>query len=133
VRFEREEVAALRPLGDKPPFGQLRELTRRVQNDGSVDVDTNHYSVPWRLIGAGVSVVVCGGEVRILHAGVEVARHAQRLGRRERAVMAPHLRGIAIGAAPADGAGAGPPRSAPLPGELLRPLAEYELVAGGGW
>jgi hypothetical protein len=133
VRFERDEVAALRPLGDKPPFGQLRELTRRVQNDGSVDVDTNHYSVPWQLIGAGVSVVVCGGEVRILHAGVEVARHAQRLGRRERAVMAPHLRGIAIGAAPADGAGAGPPRSAPLPGELLRPLAEYELVAGGGW
>jgi hypothetical protein len=133
VRFEREEVAALRPLGDKPPFGQLRELTRRVQNDGSVDVDTNHYSVPWQLIGAGVSVVVCGGEVRILHAGVEVARHAQRLGRRERAVMAPHLRGIAIGAAPADGAGAEPPRSAPLPGELLRPLAEYELVAGGGW
>ena len=133
VRFEREEVAALRPLGDKPPFGQLRELTRRVQNDGSVDVDTNHYSVPWQLIGAGVSVVVCGGEVRILHAGVEVARHAQRLGRRERAVMAPHLRGIAIGAAPADGAGAGPPRSAPLPGELLRPLAEYELAAGGGW
>jgi hypothetical protein len=104
-----------------------------VQNDGSVDVDTNHYSVPWQLIGAGVSVVVCGGEVRILHAGVEVARHAQRLGRRERAVMAPHLRGIAIGAAPADGAGAEPPRSAPLPGELLRPLAEYELVAGGGW
>ena len=133
VRFERDEAAALRPLGDKPPFGQLRELTRRVQNDGSVDVDTNHYSVPWQLIGAGVGVVVCGGEIRILRAGVEVARHAQRLGRRERAVMASHLRGIAIGAAPADGAGAEPPRSAPLPGELLRPLAEYELVAGGGW
>ena len=133
VRFERDEVAALRPLGDKPPFGQLRELTRRVQNDGCVDVDTNHYSVPWRLIGAGVSVVVCGGEVRIRHAGVEVARPAQRLGRRERAVIASHLRGIAIGAAPADGAGTGPPRSAPLLGERLRPLAEYELAAGGGW
>jgi transposase len=133
VRFERDEAAALRPLGNKPPFGQLRELTRRVQNDGSVDVDTNHYSVPWQLIGAGVSVVVCGGEVRILHAGVEVARHAQRLGRRERAIMASHLRGIAIGVASADGAGTGPPRSAPLVGELLRPLAEYELVAGGGW
>jgi transposase len=133
VRFARDEVAALRPLEDKPPFGQLRELTRRVQNDGCVDIDTNHYSVPWRLIGAGVSVVVCGGEVRILHAGTEVARHAQRLGRRERAVMAAHLRGIAFGAPPADGAAAWPPQPAPLPGELLRPLAEYEQVAGGGW
>src|SRR5215210_3150462 len=133
VRFEREERQALRPLGGKPPFRQMRELTRCVQNDGCVDVDTNHYSVPWQLIGAQVSVVVNDGEVRISHAGAEVARHEQRRGRRERAVMAPHLRGIAIGAAPADGAGAGPPRSAPLPGELLRPLAEYELVAGGGW
>ena len=133
LRFERDEAAALRPLGDKPPFGQLRELTRRVQNDGCVDVDTNHYSVPWRLIGAGVSVVVCGGEVRILHAGAEVARHAQRLGRRERAVMPAHLRGIAVSPEPAGGAGAVPPRSTPPPGELLRPLAEYERVAGGGW
>ena len=48
ARFEREEAAALRPLAGRPPFRQLRELTRRVQNDGCVDVDTNHYSVPWR-------------------------------------------------------------------------------------
>jgi hypothetical protein len=47
--------------------------------------------------------------------------------------MASHRRGIAVGAASADGAGVEPPRSAPLVGELLRPLAEYELVAGGGW
>jgi transposase len=133
VRFEREEAAALRPLGDKPPFGQLRELTRRVQNDGCVDVDTNHYSVPWTLIGAGVSVIVCGGEVRVLHAGAEVARHTQRLGRRERAVMAVHLRGLVTGAGPADTASTVPPQPVPLPGELLRPLVEYEAVAGGGW
>ena len=31
VRFEREEAAALRPLTGRPPFRQLRELTRRVQ------------------------------------------------------------------------------------------------------
>jgi len=51
VRFEREERQALRPLNGRPPFRQMRELTRRVQNDACVDVDTNHYSVPWRLIG----------------------------------------------------------------------------------
>jgi transposase len=132
VRFEREERQALRPLGGKPPFRQMRELTRCVQNDGCVDVDTNHYSVPWRLIGAQVSVVVNGGEVRISHAGAEVARHGQRRGRRERAVDRAHLRGIVVGAR-------GEPRSdgvveAVVPGaDLLRPLAEYEQVAGGAW
>ena len=55
VRFERDERQALRPLNGRPPFRQLRELTRRVQNDACVDVDTNHYSVPWKLIGAEVN------------------------------------------------------------------------------
>jgi transposase len=132
VRFERDEAAALRPLNGRPPFRQIRELTRRVQNDGCVDVDTNHYSVPWMLIGAQVSIVVSDGEVRVLHAGTEVARHGQRRGRRERAVDAAHLRGIVLG-------DIGPQRprgtaAAILPGaDLLRPLAEYEQVAGGAW
>src|SRR3954470_15261285 len=132
VRFEREERQALRPLGGKPPFRQMRELTRCVQNDGCVDIDTNHYSVPWQLIGAQVSVAVNGGEVRISHAGAEVARHGHRRGRRERAVDRAHLRGIVVGAR-------GEPGSdgmvdAVVPGaELLRPLAEYEQVAGGAW
>jgi transposase len=132
VRFEREERQALRPLGGKPPFRQMRELTRCVQNDGCVDVDTNRYSVPWRLIGAQVSVVVSGGEVRISHASAEVARHGQRRGRRERAVDRAHLRGIVVG-------GRGGLRSygvvdVVVPGaDLLRPLTEYEQVAGGGW
>jgi hypothetical protein len=44
----------------RPPFRQVREVVRRVQADGSVDLDTNHYSVPWRLIGARVRVEVDG-------------------------------------------------------------------------
>ena len=132
VRFQRDEAAALRPLAGRPPFRQVRELTRRVHNDGCVDVDTNHYSVPWRLIGASVSVVVSGGEVCIHHAGAEVARHGERRGRRERAVDRAHLRGIVVADA---GAGAVEDlRPAVLPGaDLLRPLAEYEQVAGGAW
>jgi len=136
VRFEREEAAALRPLNGRPPFRQLRELARKVQNDACVDVDTNHYSVPWRLIGAQVSVVVSGGKVRIHHAGAEVACHDKRLGRRERAVDRAHLHGIVQGRREED-ADAGPALPpAALPGssiELLRPLAEYEQVTGGGW
>lgn len=133
VRFEREEAAALRPLNGRPPFQRLRELTRRVQNDACVDIDTNHYSVPWRLIGAEVSVQVDSDRVRIRHAGVEIACHDRRLGRRERAVNVAHLHGI-VPCRPdrANDAGAA---AAVMPCgiELLRPLAEYERAAGGGW
>ncbi len=128
TRFERDEAATLRPLAGRPPFRQLRELTRRVQNDGCVDVDTNHYSVPWQLIGAQLSVVVSGDAVQILQAGLEVARHGQRRGRRERAVDVAHLRGIVVGER------SGQDSVPVLAGaDLLRPLAEYEQVAGGGW
>ena len=123
-RFAREEAGKLRPLGGRPPFRQVRELARRVQADGCVDVDTNHYSVPWRLIGAPVTVVVSDGRVRVFHAGAEVACHAERGGRRERATEAGHL------ARPPGGRAA--ERAAAEP-ELLRPLAEYERLLGGGW
>ena len=132
ARFERDEAAALRPLAGRPPFRQVRELTRRVQNDGCVDVDTNRYSVPWTLIGTWVSVVVSDGEVQVLHAGAEVARHGQRRGRRECAVETAHLRGIVVG--DAGTRRTGNTASVMRPGaDLLRPLAEYEQVAGGRW
>ncbi len=53
VRFD-EEAGALRSLAGRAPFGQLRDLTRKVQSDCAVDLDTNSYSVPWRLIGESV-------------------------------------------------------------------------------
>jgi transposase len=135
ARFVSEEAAALRPLNGRPPFRQLRELTRRVQNDACVDIDTNHYSVPWKLIGAEVTVQVGGGQIRIHHAGTEVACHNARLGRRERAVDRAHLDGI-VPCRPdaASNAAAAVTLPALLTGiELLRPLAEYEQAAGGGW
>jgi hypothetical protein len=135
ARFEREEAAALRPLNGHPSFRQLRELTRRVQHDACVDSDTNHYSVLWKLIGLEVSVQVGGGHIRIHHAGIEVACHDQRLGRRERAVNRAHLHGIVpCRPYPASDSDIAAASSMMLPAiELLRPLAEYEQVAGGGW
>jgi hypothetical protein len=136
VRFAREEAAALRPLNGRPPFRQLRELTRRVQNDACVDVDTNHYSVPWRLIGVQVSVVISDGKVRIHHAGAEVACHDKHFGRRQRAVDRAHLHGIVprLPDPPGDiEVDVAMPSLAPSGIELLRPLAEYEQVTGGGW
>jgi hypothetical protein len=113
----------------------VRVVTRRVQGDGCIDLDTNHYSVPWPLIGAQVTVEVSDAMVRISHAGSMVASHPARRGRRERAVDTAHLAGIvADRAMQAGGSGSSPPApAAPVASELLRPLSEYEGVAGGGW
>ena len=71
-------------------FGRC-ELVRRVQADCAVAVDANSYSVPWRLIGESVQVVVADGRVRILHAGQEVAVHAETTGRRQRIIDPAHF------------------------------------------
>jgi len=96
VRFERDEAATLTPLNGRPPFRQVRELVRRVQADCTIDVDANSYSVPWRLIGESVAVVLADGRVRVRHAGQEVAVHAETTGRRQRIVDPVHFHGVAV-------------------------------------
>lgn len=126
VRFA-DEASALRPLGGRAPFGQLRDLVRKVGSDCAIDLDTNSYSVPWRLVGETVQVVVLGGRVIVRHAGNVVADHPQCDGRRQRIMDKAHLLGL-VGTSAA--------RSLPNcdpPPALLRPLAEYEAVAGGAW
>lgn len=86
ARFERDEAHRLKPLSGRPSSGLLRELSRIVGNDCAVEVDTNSYSVPWRLIGERVAVTVAAGEVRIRHGMREVAVHRQSQGRRLRIV-----------------------------------------------
>lgn len=125
ARFEREEAQALQPVDGRAPFGQLRELVRRVQSDCAIEIDTDSYSVPWRLIGENVQVVVTDGRVRIFHAGREVASHVEGIGRRQRIIDPAHLAGIAGFARPIV--------AAPAPCSLLRPLAEYERLLGGSW
>jgi hypothetical protein len=106
----------------------LRDLVRKVQADCAIDLDTNSYSVPWRLIGESVQVVVLAGRVIIRHAGQVVADHAFCRGRRQRIVDRAHFVGVA--------GFEGPVRATPIdvaPAALLRPLAEYEAVVGGAW
>lgn len=129
ARFRREEAEALRPLDGRPPFRQVRDLVRRVPADCCVEVDTNGYSVPWRLIGETVRVVVAGGRISILYAEQEVAVHPECAGRRQRIVEPAHFAGlsqISPAARPA-------PIASPPPAALLRPLQEYEQLVGGGW
>jgi Mu transposase-like protein len=58
-------------------------------------VDGNAYSVPWRLIGERVRVTVGSGSACVLHAGREVAVHAELKGRHGRVTNDSHLAGIA--------------------------------------
>jgi Mu transposase, C-terminal domain len=126
-RFRRDEAAALRPLDGRPPFRQIRELVRRVQADCCIELDTNSYSVPWRLMGESVQVAVAGGHVNIRHAGREVAAHVETDGRHQRVIEPSHFAGVVGGPRPV---------SLPIPAvptELLRPLCEYEQLIGGGF
>jgi len=127
VRFA-DEAGALRPLGGRAPFGQLRDLVRKVRADCAIDLDTNSYSVPWRLVGETVQVVVFAGRVIVRHAGEVVADHPLCEGRRQRITDRAHLAGL-VGTDPIR---ARAPVAVPPP-TLLRPLAEYEAVVGGGW
>lgn len=138
VRFRRDEADRLKTLPRCGPFMAMRELSRRVGPDCAVEMDTNACSVPWRLIGERVRVLVTAEAVRVTHAGVEVACHRRSAGRRGRVIDRTHFEGVAGAAGRAvrivraPGYGEYEEISVPMP-TLLRPLSEYEAVAGGAW
>ena len=113
-----QESQALRPLAGRPNFLQERDLVRKVHQDLCVEVETNHYSVPWKYIGKSVSVLLSKGQVVIRCAGNQIARHEEAVGRGRRVIDANHYAGLASPT---------PPRV--LAGELQRPLSEYSEVA----
>jgi len=133
ARFQRAEAVALRPLDDRPSFQRVRELVRKVQTDCCVEIDENAYSVPWRLIGERVRALVAGGRVTIEHGNRMVASHSEHPGRRHRSIDPAHLDGVVGAPRVTPPTLAEPPPPAVPDGELLRLLAEYEALVGGGW
>lgn len=130
TRFREKEAAALRPLEGRTTFQPLRECVRRVHADACIEFETNRYSVPWRLIGETVTLLI-NDQVRILHAGQEVAVHTRLAGQRRSSLQREHLIGI-VGTEPRPQPVAVPSAPATL-SELLRPLQEYEALTGGAW
>ena len=118
-RFERER-GALRNIDGRALFVQVRELTRRVHTDICVEVDTNHYSVPWRYIGEEVTVRMDARTLVVQHAGVTIARHAISQARRARIIDRSHFGGISA-----------LHLEKTVRGDLERPLSDYEFAAGG--
>ena len=130
-RFRRTEVQALRSIAGIPPFAVSRELVRKVHADCAIEVDGNAYSVPWRLIGETVRVTVAGEQLRVSHAGREVAVHQRCVGRFERRVDPLHFAGV-VGFRPKATVVLSTAADVADP-ELLRPLIEYERLVGGRW
>ena len=130
-RFRRAEARALQPIAGIPPFAVARELVRKVQGDCAIEVDGNAYSVPWRLIGESVGVTLADGQLRVTHAGQEVAVHQRCTGRFERRVDPLHFAGV-VGLR-SKAAVVPAPAADPADPELLRPLIEYERLVGGRW
>lgn len=102
LRLECDERSTLMPLAARAPFLQVRELARRVHTDACVELYTNRYSMPRRLVGETVTVVVDERRVRLLYAGQKVAFHAQNTARRATIIDRSHLIGI-VGAQLAGG------------------------------
>ncbi|MBG0831626.1 IS21 family transposase [Planomonospora sp. ID67723] len=72
-RFAQEQ-SLLRPLPIEP-FEIGRLLTPRVNLHSQITVRTNRYSVPIRLAGHPVRVMLFASHLVVYHKGVEVARH----------------------------------------------------------
>jgi hypothetical protein len=134
LRFERDEREALKPLAGRPPYSPARELTRVVNVEACVEVDTNRYSVPWRFIGEAVTVLVDAGDVTIRRAGRIIARHTLLVGGRRRSIDPEHFDGLV--ARPATSGSREetiPPPETPRVAGLARALTEYEALVGGGF
>lgn len=103
-----------------------------MHSDCAVEIDTNAYSVPWRLVGESVQVTLSGAQVRIFHGGQLVAEHAEASGRHRRLTDPAHFIGVSGVSGPVLRP-VDPEIAAMRPPDLLRPLLEYEQLAGGRW
>ncbi|MGH2621257.1 MAG: IS21 family transposase [Anaerolineales bacterium] len=129
-RFQREK-ASLVVTASQPPFRLEMSLLRVVANDYLVTLDTNRYSVPFRLLGRSVEVKRREGRVLILCQGELVAEHEELPGRHQVRVLPEHGPGAIArnGRRPRSGPAQGDRgRWADLPVEV-RDLAIYDTLS----
>ena len=88
-RYARERET-LMPVAGRASFLQAMRRERVVADDWLVSIDTNRYSVPWKLIGKTVDVVRVGAHWQISHRGQIVAEHTVLAGRYQLSVDPAH-------------------------------------------
>jgi transposase len=91
-----DEARALIPTAAQASFLQAMTRERIVATDWLVSIDSNRYSVPFRLIGRTVQVVREGGRWLIRHQGQIVAEHPVLAGRAGLSILPEHGPGAAL-------------------------------------
>lgn len=131
ARFERER-GQLVPLAGQRGFQQEARVSRIVAEDYLVSLDTNRYSVPFRLIGQRVEVQRRGETVHIFYRDQEVATHPVLPGTHQFRILPEHGPGAIARTTRQRRSALGEPatRSASLPEVEVRDLACYEAVCG---
>ena len=125
------EAGVLAQAATQPSFLQAMRRERIVAEDWLVSIDSNRYSVPWRLIGKTVQVVRAGDRWHIVHRGELVAEHPVLAGRYQLRVCPEHGPGAAVRNARKRFSDAPPtpttdPRAHQLHGVEVRDLAVYD-------
>jgi transposase len=129
-RFAQEQTALL-PTGGQPSFRLEAPLARIVADDWLVSLDTNRYSVPFRLIGQAVEIHRRNGTLRILHRGALVAEHLELPGKHQLRIAPEH--GPGASARTARQRHSTPPApwaAAPRTVVEVRDLAVYDALLG---
>jgi hypothetical protein len=118
------ERPLLRPLPDEP-FETGRLFTPRVDRYGQIPVRTNRYSVPIRLIGTRVRVVLHASHLVVYDRNVEVARHERLIAKGAVRLELDHYLEH-WSASPA------PFRAPPLSNRLVRQASSPRFMTPGG-
>jgi transposase len=129
-RFARE-AGLLAQAGSQPSFLQALRRERVVAEDWLVSIDSNRYSVPWRLIGKTVQVIRVADHWHILHRGELVAEHPVLPGPHQLHVLPEHGPGAAARNARkrfSQPAASSAPRPDALPAVELRDLTVYDTL-----
>jgi transposase len=126
VRFDRDERQTLRALPVRALPRREQRLRRRVAHDALVDVDTVRYSVPHRLVGDDVEVVLDAQIVRIFQGAVLIATHGRSTEPFTRVIDPAHYEGL--WRRPAESSDRSGPSS--LAG-LGRDLTAYAVIIAG--
>lgn len=91
--YESEEKQVMRPM-NVHPFDTAEIFTRVINNKFHVPYETNEYSVPWTLVGMGVTVRVTESSLTIFYKDRCVTRHLRSFKKHQIFTLEEHTRGL---------------------------------------
>jgi len=91
--FQHEEKATLLPL-NPTPFNADEVFTKKVPPDFRITYQTNHYSVPWTLVGQVVTTRIDDENVRVFYGDKPVASHKRCYQKHQDLLNPTHQQGL---------------------------------------